>query len=746
MNNRNHTNNRKTVLRGMLALVLAFMVLFGGIPFASAQEAASGAGNGVRWTFDEDGTLTFSPDPKAVDGREWRHSFYYGYAEAKSIEVDAYYDDMYREEIYGSVRKIVLREGITAVPQHALVGFPNVTEAVLPETLQTIGPEAFYLCGALERVSLPGSLETIGEDAFAECTSLAEIAIPDSVKTIGEGAFSGCSSLRKVTLPAALTSINRHVFRYCGNLAEINIPVTVTSIGDDAFYGCGSLTSAVYAGTAEQFRQIDIKFDNGSLLWGCHYTTAGSCLHAHTEWREPVRPSSCQEDGVTGGEFCSDCGRYISGALPMKGRHTDADRNGKCDVCGERACDLYFKQPVNLYFSEGETVRLELTYDRVAYYDIITTGNYAADLKLYDADLNELDSSEHYIDNTIHFVFEKDRIYYLDVTPRDPGQSLFQLNLWEGALYSNPGFEQTLYYGDKEAFTYHTDENGKVVSVAPSGYGMWITSASNSRCVDGAGHGPLGEEGARFFDFHVGDAPDQNGELAVGKHMLKLTSCYGEEFDVPFEITESPVEKIEFIPVKEYVLEEGCDGEMTTDSNGTAYFEYRIRHHAGDRIVVTYKNGEVETLTCSKDDGYPSFRDENGWRVYFSDYSGYSAKTDQAVNHWTVGNEYRFYTKFMGVTTSTPVRIGPKRGFGDVDGDGSIDPGDARLALRASVDLEYLNDNAFLAADSDGDGVITPSDARTILRIAVKLETLENWIPSQGRKIDESDAKAKPWG
>ena len=61
---------------------------------------------------------------------------------------------------------------------------------------------------------------------------------------------------------------------------------------------------------------------------------------------------------------------------------------------------------------------------------------------------------------------------------------------------------------------------------------------------------------------------------------------------------------------------------------------------------------------------------------------------------------------------------------GDVNLDGSVTPEDARLALRASVKLETLDDAAFKNADVNGDGVITPEDARRILRASVHLEEL----------------------
>ena len=64
--------------------------------------------------------------------------------------------------------------------------------------------------------------------------------------------------------------------------------------------------------------------------------------------------------------------------------------------------------------------------------------------------------------------------------------------------------------------------------------------------------------------------------------------------------------------------------------------------------------------------------------------------------------------------------------IGDVDGDGTITSGDARLALRASVRLENYPSGTqrFRAADIDGNGLIEASDARTILRISVRLEPM----------------------
>ncbi len=49
-----------------------------------------------------------------------------------------------------------------------------------------------------------------------DCSSLESIEIPDSVTSIGANAFNGCSSLKSITIPNSVTSIGRYAFFCCG--------------------------------------------------------------------------------------------------------------------------------------------------------------------------------------------------------------------------------------------------------------------------------------------------------------------------------------------------------------------------------------------------------------------------------------------------------------------------------------------------------------------------------------------------
>ena len=65
---------------------------------------------------------------------------------------------------------------------------------------------------------------------------------------------------------------------------------------------------------------------------------------------------------------------------------------------------------------------------------------------------------------------------------------------------------------------------------------------------------------------------------------------------------------------------------------------------------------------------------------------------------------------------------------GDVDENGEITAADARLLLRASVNIEPITPVIRQRGDTDKDGNITASDARHVLRAAVGLEKPSDWI------------------
>ena len=103
-------------------------------------------------------------------------------------------------------------------------------------------------------MTIPDSVSSIGNNAFAGCSNLTSVTIPDSVTSIGDIAFYRCISLTSVTIPDSVTSIGEYAFSGCTSLTSVTIPDSVISIYNGAFEGCTSLKIITYIGGKHKFK------------------------------------------------------------------------------------------------------------------------------------------------------------------------------------------------------------------------------------------------------------------------------------------------------------------------------------------------------------------------------------------------------------------------------------------------------------------------------------------------------------
>jgi hypothetical protein len=149
-------------------------------------------------------------------------------------------------------------------------------------TITSIPRSAFYNalnyrgCNTLTGITIPNSVTSIGEDAFSNCSSLVSVTIPSSVTSIGNYAFSS-TSLTNVTIPDSVTSIGESAFSNCTNLTSIAIGNSVTSIEGNPFVDCSNLSLInVSSGNSAYTAENGVLFNKSKTTLVAYPTASGS--------------------------------------------------------------------------------------------------------------------------------------------------------------------------------------------------------------------------------------------------------------------------------------------------------------------------------------------------------------------------------------------------------------------------------------------------------------------------------------
>ncbi|MBR5433137.1 MAG: leucine-rich repeat protein, partial [Bacteroidales bacterium] len=178
---------------------------------------------------------------------------------------------------------------VISIASKAFWNFTDVSSVSVPETVSTIGDNAFYHVPLLQYsgtaegspwgaeiriiidgdfayydaektqlvayfgtggdVVVPNTVTEIYSTTFKNCVGLTSVTIPSSVTSINGSAFSGCTNLTKVTLnnntiaSKTYTSSSNFKTIFGSQVEEFVLGEGVTSIGESAFNGCTGLTS-----------------------------------------------------------------------------------------------------------------------------------------------------------------------------------------------------------------------------------------------------------------------------------------------------------------------------------------------------------------------------------------------------------------------------------------------------------------------------------------------------------------------
>lgn len=148
---------------------------------------------------------------------------------------------------------------VTAIGDGAFADLSDekVRRITLPQTVTSVGEDAFYACEGIEISFDPRAILTeLGAGAFFGCDGLSSVRLGEGLSHIASDTFFGCASLKEIVLPRTVTLLEDNAFSDCDALITLTFHETLTEIGDSAFKGCTSLRTLYFYGSDEQISTL----------------------------------------------------------------------------------------------------------------------------------------------------------------------------------------------------------------------------------------------------------------------------------------------------------------------------------------------------------------------------------------------------------------------------------------------------------------------------------------------------------
>lgn len=252
---------------------------------------------------------------------------------------DCLYIGSYLLDSY-AIGSYTIKAGTKIIAGGAFFINEDITKVTIPNTVTSIGEDAFLSCTALSSINIPASVERIEYDAFydtayynkesnwkgnclyldkaliavgedysggliiedsttiiADAVALGKdiefVTIPGSVKSISFLAFGGCYSLEEIIIKNGVERIESSAFVECASVSKVSLPASLKHIGDAAFWlwpgydEDGVISEVYYDADQEAWNKIEIKDYNHNLT------------KASIKFKEPDQPKLGDVNGDT---------------------------------------------------------------------------------------------------------------------------------------------------------------------------------------------------------------------------------------------------------------------------------------------------------------------------------------------------------------------------------------------------------------------------------------------------------------